>query len=120
MTEPIRWAEFTNRECHIATELSRLFARIRRYWEDGATAMNLEEVRRWAKRIADASERPDLVTGFFNDDDALPRDDGTFFPPPAMVVHDIADDSRPPAEMVQKAWGPKGVRALLPGGENER
>ena len=118
MTEP-RWVEFTDRESRIATGLSSLLARIRRYWEDGATAMNLEEVRRWAKRIADASERPDLVTGFGQDDDSLPGDDGTLFPPPAIVVHAM-DDSRPPSEAVSKAWSSTGVRALLSGGENER
>lgn len=119
MTEPIRWAELTDREDRIATELSSLFARIRRYWEDGATAMSLEEIRRWAKRIADASERPDLVTGFAQDDNSLPGDDGTLFPPPAIVVHSM-DDSRPPSEMVCKAWGPNGVRALPSGKGNER
>ena len=115
MTEPIRWVEFTDRESQIAEELSSLLARIRRYWEDGATAMNLEEVRRWAKRIADASERPELVTGFGQDGDSLPGDDGTLFPSPVSIVHSI-DDSRPPLEAVCKAWGPKGVRALPQGG----
>ena len=118
MTEPIRWAEFTDRESHVAEELSSLFARIRRYWEDGATAMSLEEVRRWAKRIADASERPEMVTGFKWDDDALPGDDGTLFPRPVEIV-EAMDGSRPPHEGVCKAGGPKGVRALAPSKGNE-
>ena len=119
MTEPIRWAEFTDRESHIATALSAFLARIRTRWEAGETTLTLEEARRWARYIAEASERPELVSGFFEDRPERPGDDGQLWPPPVQIVHPMQDDG-PPHEAVCKAWGPKGVRALPLGGENER